>query len=133
MLSNMFPAKIKLWNKCFPSSEHAYQFSKLSFLEFHSLARKILTTKSPYDAKRMSKIAGTSLSWEENKRGFMSQVLEAKYQQCKRFRQFLESSRGKRLVENTANYYWGRGPCGKGLNTLGKILMELRHTHTKGL
>lgn len=101
----MFPTKLKLWDKRFPSSEHAFQYSKASFMHKYHLGKKILSAKSAYEAKRISKFIKTDQRWEENKCDFMFEVIQAKYNQCKRFREYLNSTRGKKLIENTKDYY----------------------------
>ena len=42
------------------------------------------------------------------------------------FRQQLQESKGKTLVEDTSHEYWGRGSTDTGLNMLGRLLMTLR-------
>ena len=64
----------------------------------------------------------------------MSDILRAKYDSCKEFRQAIDNTNDKQLVEATTHPYWGRGGLKKsiaihtntkylpGQNILGKLL-----------
>lgn len=57
----------------------------------------------------------------------MRQGVLRKFETHADIREILLATGDEELVENAPNdYYWGIGKSGKGLNMLGKILMETR-------
>ena len=125
-LSNMYPATIYIWNIVFPTSEHAYQYKKAMHMKQFDVAAKIRGAGSPYEAMRISRQIKLDQTWHRIKLNVMYQVLQAKFLQCKSFREYLYSCKRKGITEDTHNYFWGRGRSGRGLNWLGKLLVKLR-------
>lgn len=66
-LSNLFPAAIKYNGIQFPTSEHAYQYTRALFLGKQDCAYKIRTSKSGMDAKRESSHLPNSKDWDDCK------------------------------------------------------------------
>ena len=54
-LSNFYRADLFVFDRWFPSSEHAYQWRKASVCGNLTIANQILAAKSPPDAKRLVK------------------------------------------------------------------------------
>ena len=133
-LSNFWPCRCYLYGELFPSTEHAYQASKLNvitqwkeFLQFTSHAM------TPGESKKLiRKLAPPHASREESL-DIMRSVLRHKFDKhinpelhCK-----LKMTCDAELIEGN---YWGDkywGVCLKtnvGENMLGKILMDIRST-----
>ena len=66
-------------------------------------------------------------NWEAVKEGIMKKAIYAKFTQHPEFKNLLISTRDALLVEaSSTDSFWGSGPTGKGRNTLGLILMDVR-------
>ena len=125
-LSNFYPCKIKLWkNMEFNSVEIAFQASKcaneedrLKFINF--------TAEESGKAKRLGRKVNLIDNWEDVKVSYMKYLLEKKFENPN-LRQMLIDTGNDELIEYN---YWNDtfwGICnGKGKNTLGKLLMEIR-------
>lgn len=66
------------------------------------------------------------VGWKQQKVGVMKRLLGLKWEQCGKFREAVRATKGRVIVEDTPNEFWGRGKTGGGQNVLGKMLMELR-------
>jgi len=65
--------------------------------------------------------------WYDVKADVMRSILKHKFRQSPKCRAVLLSTGEKCLMENNrTDAFWGIGEDGKGKNTLGKILMEIR-------
>lgn len=142
-LSNFYSCKIHFQNQTFNSSEHAYQWAKASSLGHSDLAESVKEAVLPKDSKKVTEILNSTdlENWETQKMTTMSDILRAKYDSCKEFRQALDNTNDKQLVEATTHPYWG---CGlkkstaihtntkylPGQNILGELLMLLRREKT---
>ena len=125
-LSNFFPCSITVQNVDFKSSEHAFQYQKCKHHGDHTKAANVLKAETALDAKRIGDSISKTSQWEDIMQGAMYQILKAKSRQCPQFVKALVNSKNRPLVEDTPNPYWGRGPEGKGLNMLGRLLTTLR-------
>ena len=56
----------------------------------------------------------------------MTEIQEAKYNQCQQFKEALLNSGDAILQEDTQHPVWANGPDGSGQHKLGHILMDLR-------
>lgn len=84
----------------------------------------------------MSYYAESNEVWDNQKRGVMKSILEAKFKQNPPLRDLLLTTGTKRLIEATQDSYWGASALlgskllknGKwtGLNTLGAVMEEVR-------
>ena len=125
-LSNFYLTPITVWNTTFKSTEHAYNYRKAIEMGQHTTAEEIRQSRTGREAMDIAKSIATNEHWSNVKQSIMYQLLQIKATQSNAFRQDLLASKGKSLVEDTVNEYWGRGRMGDGLNMLGRLLMVLR-------
>lgn len=125
-LSNFWPCKIKIYDITFPSSEHAYVFSKGAFNE-DALDELLLSTAG--QAKKIGRNVDMYANFDANKVSIMTAILRRKFSKDNpELKQKLIDTRFKELTEfNTwGDTFWGMTSNGNGLNHLGKILMKIR-------
>lgn len=83
-------------------------------------------------AKRLGKTVTMRDDWDEIKVDIMREIVQAKFDQHEHLREMLLATEDAILEEGN---HWGDtfwGVCrGKGLNMLGKILMDLREQYAK--
>ena len=79
VLSNFYPCNMKIYEQDFRSSEHAYQWRFLKYLELDDLANEVLAARSPADAKEIAWRVPLELhkGWHGMKRTVMKQILHA--------------------------------------------------------
>lgn len=128
--SNLLRCEVAFEDRIFPTAEHAYQAGKALK---PAVREWILQAPTP----SLAAMAAHGLytwdivpDWASIKVDRMRAVLRAKFTQHPELRQLLLGTGSKRLVEagtvnNAVNRFWGEVE-GKGENTLGKLLMELR-------
>lgn len=128
--SNLFRCQVEFEGRIFPTAEHAYQAGKAAK---PAVREWILQAPTP----ALAAMAAHGLytwdivpNWANIKVDRMRAVLRAKFSQHEYLRQLLLATGSRRLVEagttnNAVNRFWGE-VNGKGENTLGKLLMELR-------
>ena len=142
-LSNFFPCTINFNGNRFRSAEHAYQYSKATFLGASSMLT-LAIRNAPYvkDAKTM----GTQVtqmfqhnhrkmsSWNSQKRSLMGQILLAKARQVDLFKQELLKTEDMELRHNVPDSFWGSsytdhrtGTAYQGKNVLVGLLQRVRH------
>ncbi len=129
-LSNFYPCTLHIYGDKFKSSEAAYQFAYAAEHDEWEIAEQIKNARTAAEAKRLSKqipLEQISDQWNDKKVDIMREVLEEKFNQCHQFRQKLQQTGSKTLIENTDNPFWARGPDGNGRNKLGELLMDLRN------
>ena len=125
-LSNFFPFPMNIWNLSFKSSEHAYQYRKCIHMNNNTAAADVLKAEIASQAKWIGDSIGVSQSWKDIQTTTMMEILRVKSRQCPQFVRALVNSNSRPLIEDTPNEFWGRGPNGRGQNTLGKLLTTLR-------
>ena len=127
-MSNFADAPFWLLGYKWPTSEHAYQAAKVSFLGPYTV--NIHAAPTPGEAKKIGQTCPLRDRWGQIKVPTMRMVLQAKFTQnpdlC---RQLLHT--GNNAIEEDAKWdsFWGTGkmgPGGNGHNMMGKLLMELR-------
>jgi len=130
VFSNLYPRPITFEGKVFATAEHAYQAGKARKQEVREW---ILSAPTP----GLVAMAAHGLytwdivsNWSKIKFQRMRDVLHAKFTQHEDLREILISTGDARLVEagnvaNAVNRTWGE-VNGKGLNMLGRLLMEIR-------
>lgn len=130
VFSNLFRCEIKFEDRLFPTAEHAYQAGKAVK---PAVREWILMAPTP----ALAAMAAHGLytwdvvpNWASIKVDRMRAVLRAKFSQHENLKKLLLDTGKRRLVEagttnNAVNRFWGEVD-GKGENTLGKLLMELR-------
>jgi len=127
-LDNFSAHSISIWNRNFPTAEHAFQWKKFSDIK-PDIAEKILEAKSPHLVKEISIVNKDLVSkdWHNIKLGVMEEILKAKAKQHEDVREVLRKTGRKTIVENSpVDSFWGIGPDEKGENMLGKIWMKIR-------
>ena len=146
VFSNFAATPLVVEGVAFPSAEHLYQLMKFTDPRVVANVRKGVTA----NGRICRHVKMTAKSYEQTYRRpdwgrlFLDALkfcLVQKYRQCELFRQKLEASRGKSIVENQDAFpkknpdAWGvkSTPDGihfKGPNLQGRLLMELRSAGT---
>jgi ribA/ribD-fused uncharacterized protein len=117
----------------YPTAEHAYHCGK--FAQDSDAQRRTRQALSPYLAKGVSRefVHYVTDDWDNLKVPHMTNVLIAKLSQHREVREILQSTAGSMLIEGSpTDPFWGTGPDGLGLNTLGKLWMMLRDREISG-
>lgn len=110
----------------YPTAEHAYHSQRFTDSE---IIQKILTAKSPYEAKRITQeyIDQQKSDWDDVKISIMGEIITEKILQHEDVKKTLLQTGDAELIENSpVDYFWGIGENGTGQNELGKIWMNLR-------
>lgn len=130
VFSNLFRCEVEFEGRVYATAEHAYQAGKAAK---PAVREWILQAPTP----ALAAMAAHGLytwdivpNWASIKIDRMRAVLRAKFSQHENLQQLLLGTGSRRLVEvgttnNAVNRFWGE-VNGKGENTLGKLLMELR-------
>ena len=122
-LSNFYRAPITVDGKYYPTTEHFYQASKTLIPEEH-LAVRVLAT--PKEAKFAGYHVALQEGWDDIKFEIMLQGLRAKFTQHLDLKEKLLATGVVGLHEDSPwDKYWGF-VRGKGLDMLGKALMQIR-------
>ena len=131
-LSNLHVCPVIFEGNRFPTAEHAYQFGKFKDKKTAEWAMRapkphllciVAHGLLPYDVVE---------GWTEQKVSRMRKILRAKFTQNTLLMDKLLSTGDAQLVENSkTDSFWGCGKNGKGQNTLGMLLMELRDNGRK--
>jgi ribA/ribD-fused uncharacterized protein len=126
-LSPFSAHQIEIWEKVFPTLEHAYQWRKFSDVKIQD---KILDAKSPLEAWQIAqnyKDAKDLLRSDFDKDRIMEELFKSKIDQHSDVRKALQDTNGREIIKvHTEDYYWGIGADGTGLNKMGLLLMKLR-------
>jgi ribA/ribD-fused uncharacterized protein len=131
-LSNFHPAEVMFDGVTYPSSEAAYQASKLK-VEFRSPYYKCSAKDSKRmikeDIKNPEKILYTADQFDDRKYLIMKRLVFDKFYRNRHLNEMLLDTGHKSLAEynNWKDVYWGFDVNLKyGENNLGKVLMEIR-------
>lgn len=119
---------VEIWDKDFPTVEHAYQWKKYS-KSHPEIAEKIYCARSAYATKKISDANKDIVdpSWDAEKLECMEELIRAKVEQHEKLKNLLLETEDKEIIENSpVDYYWGTGKDGTGENHLGKIWMKIR-------
>lgn len=106
----------------YPSTEHAYQASKVA----PPFRQEIADLRTPGMAMRRGRAMATRKNWSGVKLQIMEDVLRLKFA-IPKYRDLLRSTLPCELIEGNAwgDVFWG--VCaGVGENNLGKLLMKIR-------
>lgn len=125
-LSNFYLCDIIFNGLTFGSAEAAFQAQKCIELK----DQVPFTTMTPGQAKKYGKKVELRKDWEEVKVGIMRDIVKAKFDQNPILKEKLIDTGDVQLIEGNKwhDYFWG--VCnGKGKNTLGIILMDLRKSY----
>lgn len=133
VLSNFSAFNLFWERRTFPTSEHAYHWSK-----FETRTRDqdgtfvrdaIWTAPSAHEAfKRAEKWKALRRpDWDDVKVDIMRRILRAKADQHEYVRRKLLATGDRELIEDSwRDDFWGWGPNRDGQNMLGKLWMEVR-------
>lgn len=135
-LSNFFPCTVNYNGIKFKSAEHAYQYSRATFLGKTITANDVLKANKAEEAKRAVLNLQNSKEWDASKQKIMKDIVFAKFAQNHDLQNKLLATGERPLLEATYDSYWG---CGlpltarklkqgewHGKNYLGIILAECR-------
>ena len=109
-----------------PSAEHYYQAMKF---EDDAIREEIRQASHPMDTPKLSKQHKKQIrkDWEKIKASVMTRGTYIKCRTHKEVASMLLKTGDRKIVENSQfDYYWGCGRDGRGKNTYGKILMDIR-------
>lgn len=126
-LSNFSAFSLKWHGLWFPTSEHAYQWSK--FPDVPSIQRLIIRSQSAHDAFKTAQENAKfqSPDWASARVEIMRGILKAKAAQHEYVMKKLLETGSREIVENSwRDDFWGVGPKGDGQNMLGELWMEVR-------
>lgn len=110
---------------CFPTAESAYQAHRDPTNELYVARQR--STYCPKESKKLGRECKTRSDWDSVRESVMLSVTEKKFEQHAELKEKLMDTGLKSLVERTDDEYWGDGLDGCGRNTMGKILMKIRH------
>ena len=139
-MSNCFPCRMKMHNIDFPSSEHAYQWRFLQYIDKSDLAEEVLNAPTAAEAKSIASRVPIHLhkDWHSIKKSVMKEIMHIKADYCASFKQSLLDSASCRIVEALqGDLYWSSGLSPylasttkpqfyPGMNELGAILETVR-------
>ena len=127
-LDNFSAFVVEIWNKKFPTSEHAYQWRK--YYEVHpSIAEEIFNATSPNQVKKIADmyVKDVPQEFHDNKIPIMEEILRAKVTQHDKVLRTLQETGDREIIENSpTDSFWGIGPERNGQNMLGKLWTKIR-------
>lgn len=126
--SNFSQHPIHLDGYDWPTTEHYFQAQKFEDLRLQDRVRLAAT---PKDAAKIGRDRKLPLrrDWEQVKDSVMLNALREKFDKNKECQEILLSTGDDYLIEDTTisgDAYWGCGKDGRGVNMLGKLLMQVR-------
>ena len=125
-LSNFHTCSVEYEGYTYQNVESAFQAQK------DLTRREEFTNLNPTMSKRLGRKVNLRSDWEDVKVDIMKKLVKCKFDQHPDLKEKLLNTGDRLLIEgNTWNdTFWG--VCkGKGKNTLGNILMELRNSYRK--
>lgn len=128
-LNNYTRTRIFIFEKWYPTVEHAYQAQKATNAKDHELIR---TAPTPKDARILGQQIKMIDGWDNIKIGVMRACLIAKFTQHPQLLVELISTENSEIVEDSPiDSFWGIGEHKNGQNNLGKLLVEVRNLLNK--
>ena len=124
-LSNFYSVPITFEGFEYASVEHAYQAAKFAEPKTRKMFRAPMTAAG---AKKLARQLRGELrdDWSAVKVGIMTDLLRQKFSKSD-FKEKLLATGEAELIELAPwDGFWGNGKDGKGMNVMGKILMEIR-------
>ena len=130
VFSNLFKRDIEFEDEIYPTAEHAYQAGKPRKQNVREWILAAPTPALPAMAAHGLYSWDIRSDWAKIKFPRMKEIIVVKYTQHPDLQEILLSTGNARLVEsatvdNAVNRLWGE-VNGKGKNTLGQLLMEVR-------
>lgn len=129
-MSNFWPSEVTLDGVVYATVEHAYQAAKSIDPAKREIVRDM---PQPAMAKRAGRRLKSRTDWEQVKVGVMRALLAEKFAPGTRLAAQLDATGDVVLEEGNTwgDTFWG--VCrGTGLNTLGRLLMEIRALNRGG-
>ena len=127
-LSNFYESPSTDGTSIFPTVEHYFQAAKTDTMQdYLAIAR----AKTPGESKRLGRRVHLRSDWEQVKDQVMLDALRKKFA-IPELREKLLATGDANLIEGTLwhDQYWGVCNCdrckGKGINILGKLLIQVR-------
>jgi len=137
--SNFYEADIVIKGKKYKTNEHYFQSKKFENKKYkddknekdYDIEEYIRKSDTPAEAFRRGRSRKYSdyleKDWDKKKIKVMAKCLKAKFKQHDKLKKKLLDTGDATIIENSPyDSFWGVGKNGKGLNMLGKLLMELR-------
>ena len=128
-MSNFYPCNIPAFGQNFDSVEHSYHWK-------HAMDRNLFDEAATIKSQSTAKLAkakadefitkSNATAWEESNLSIMRYLLRVKRQNCSEFVSHLQATGNRTIMHNVASDFWGTGTDGKGKNTFGQLLTELR-------
>ena len=109
VLSNFYLCHLKVFERKFKSSEHAYQFMKAKFYGRDRLAEDICKQRTACAAKRLGKKLPTEESWENEKLDVMREIIKAKVRDVPLYRRTLLEARTVTAEAVPGINFWSSG------------------------
>ena len=103
---------VEVFGHNFVSSEHAYQWRFLTYLDLPDLANEVLNSSTASEAKSIASRVPNDLhrDWHKIKVCITKEIIHAKADNSNQFRGTLLQSAGKRLVESVkGDIFWSSG------------------------
>lgn len=125
-LSNLYKKPFIFEEREFPTAEHAYQHGKFKEEKTREWA---MNAPKPH---LLAILAHGLFSWDitpnwsKNKVDRMLKVLRVKFSDPDLKYKLLDTSSAILIEDSKTDAFWGCGKSGKGKNTLGKLLMQVR-------
>jgi ribA/ribD-fused uncharacterized protein len=127
--TNFYPAAVIIDEQRWPSTEHYFQAQKFVGTPYLDIVRGMPSAREAFQLSRNPTVSQWRRSdWDAVKDDIMLKALRCKFAQHTDLMNLLWETGEKEIIEHTANdSYWadGGGP-GRGLNKLGKLLMQVR-------
>ena len=126
----VYPIRVK--GKVWPTTEHYYQAQKFAGTSQELAIQKAATPMKAAELGRTKKIR-VRPTWDNVKDNIMMEAMRAKFTQYADLKAMLLATEDAQITLHTeTDAYWGDGGDGKGLNKMGKILMNVREELQKG-
>jgi ribA/ribD-fused uncharacterized protein len=123
-MSNYFKARFFIYGRWWSFVEAPYQAEKTSI---QSEKDEIWAAVKANDSRLLGQKVTMRPDWDQIKRSVMKECCTAKFLQHPELRKQLMETGDQELIEDSpVDWYWGIGADGKGKNTLGQVLMEIR-------
>ena len=111
VLSNFFPCTMRVFERTFASSEHAYQFMKAMSHEKDSVTKDIIQSRNACEAKRLGKRVITEGVWETERLEVMRQIIRRKFEYVPRYRHELMKAKFTIAEAVPGDNFWSCGSC----------------------
>ena len=142
-LSNFYKCTLSDGDFTYKSAEHFYQHEFCTFMNNQDVAKLVIDSPTPREAKQIAsqlKVSENSeqlAEWYKINISMMNYILRVKWNSCAKFRQALLSTEGMVVAEATSCDFWGVGVAPNlaqhtkatkflGQNHMGKLQMALR-------